>query len=228
MIGPLVLPAALAAGIALQLAFPGDFGPGLEEGGPGAGDVDRGRSAASLAIVVGLRRERRIEARTWIVTCARSCSSACPSPSTAFGTGRPRRSVDPHALTPGLLHALRTEVPKRAVVFSDLETSYRIGAFAPVYVAAAPPAHVADTPANRPYRRRYAVNRFFGTGDLAILDRYHADWLVVDKQPLPTSPVPGRSSTRTRATRSTIARHESPARDDVLPARRAAAACSGR
>jgi hypothetical protein len=47
-------------------------------------------------------------------------------------------------------------------------------------VAAAPPAHVADTNANRPYSRRLSVNRYFGTGNVEILDRYHADWLVVD------------------------------------------------
>src|SRR6188508_3838728 len=51
-------------------------------------------------------------------------------------------------LTPGLVDALRDEVPERAVVYSDLETSYRIAAFAPVYVAAAPPGHVADTEQN--------------------------------------------------------------------------------
>jgi hypothetical protein len=49
-------------------------------------------------------------------------------------------------------------------------------------VAAAPPAHVADTSANRPYSRRLSVNRYFGTGNVAILDRYRADWLVVDVQ----------------------------------------------
>jgi hypothetical protein len=73
-------------------------------------------------------------------------------------------------------------VPERAVVFLDLETSYRIAAYAPVYVAAAPPAHVADTPSNHPYRRRLAVNRFFSTGNLSILEPFHADWLVVDEQ----------------------------------------------
>jgi hypothetical protein len=93
----------------------------------------------------------------------------------------PAAKEDAHALTPGLLAALRNDVPERSVVFSDLETSYRIAAYVPVYVAAAPPAHVADTPANRPYSRRLSVNRFFGTGNLAILDRYHAGWLVVDK-----------------------------------------------
>jgi len=79
-------------------------------------------------------------------------------------------------------------VPKRSVVFSDLETSYRISAFAPVYVAAAPSAHVADTAANAPYRRRLSVNRFFGTGNVAILDRYHADWVVVDHRRFETKP----------------------------------------
>ena len=98
-----------------------------------------------------------------------------------FRDWTPAASHDRYALTPGLLHVLRTEVPQRAIVFSDLETSYRISAYAPVYVAAAPPAHVADTAANRPYSRRISVNRYFGTGDIRILDRYRADWLVVDR-----------------------------------------------
>ena len=86
---------------------------------------------------------------------------------------------DPAALTPGLVRYLRADVPKRAVVFADLETSYRISAYAPLYVAAAPPAHVADTKANRPDRRRADVIAFLRTGDLAIPRRYHAGWLVL-------------------------------------------------
>ena len=74
------------------------------------------------------------------------------------------------------------------IVFSDLETSYRISGFLPVYVAAAPPAHVADTAANRPYSRRLSVNRFFGTANERILDRYHADWLVVDHRRFQVNP----------------------------------------
>ena len=77
--------------------------------------------------------------------------------------------------------ALSQKVPKRAIVFSDLETSYRISAYAPVYVASAPPAHVANTTANRPYQRRLATIRYFATGDIAIPERYRATWLVVDK-----------------------------------------------
>ena len=85
-------------------------------------------------------------------------------------------------LTPGLVHALRTTVPERDVVFSDLETSYRIEAYAPVYVSAAPPAHVADTKDNVPNERRDDVIRFLHTGSVAIPRRYHAHWVVVAKR----------------------------------------------
>ena len=81
---------------------------------------------------------------------------------------------DRFRLTPGLVQALRTKVPARDVVFSDLETSYRIEAYAPVYVSAAPPAHVADTKDNYPQKRRDAVIRFLNTrqrGDPAPLPR---------------------------------------------------------
>lgn len=175
-----VLPVALGAGIALQLAFPGDFGPGLHEGGPALATwIAVGGGAAAVA--VGLVRKRRIEARTWIVTAA-VVLFCLPVAAHGFRQWSPAASVDLYAPTPGLLQALRTKVPERAIVFSDLETSYRISAYAPVYIAAAPPAHVADTGPNHPYRRRISVLRFFRTGDLSILDRYHADWLVVDKR----------------------------------------------
>jgi len=180
VVGLLVLPAALGAGIALQLAFPGDFGPGLHEGGPAVATWIAAVGAV-VAILVGLVRERRIEARTWIVTAA-VVLFCIPVAVHGFGNWSAAASIDRHALTPGLLHALRTRVPERAVVFSDLETSYRIEAYASVYVAAAPPAHVADTPSNHPYRRRLAVNRFFDTGDLSLLDPFHADWLVIDER----------------------------------------------
>ena len=59
-------------------------------------------------------------------------------------------------------------MPARAVVYSDLESSYRIAAAAPVYVCNAPPGHVADTKRNRPYVRREQWRRFNRTGDLGI------------------------------------------------------------
>ena len=112
-------------------------------------------------------------------------------------------------LTPGLVDALREQVPERAVVYSDLETSYRIAAFAPVYVAAAPPGHVADTEQNRPYERRDEARRFFATGDLSIPRRAGAGWLVVDRDRFEVDPAGGRS-TRTSATRSTACARRRP------------------
>jgi hypothetical protein len=86
---------------------------------------------------------------------------------------------DRFRLTPGLVDALRNDAQPRDIVFSDLETSYRIEGYAPVYVAAAPPAHVADTKDNYPMARREDVIDFLATGSLAIPRRYHADWIVV-------------------------------------------------
>jgi hypothetical protein len=178
LIGAFALPLALAAGVALQLAFPGDFGPGLEHGGPALATWIAAIGGL-VALVVGLLLGRRLDARGWIagVAVVLFCVPVVVHGLRHWSAVR----TDPHALTPGLTAALRKDVPARAVVFSDLETSYRISAFAPVYVAAAPPAHVADTLANRPYSRRLSAIRYFASGDAAILRRYHADWLVVDR-----------------------------------------------
>ena len=76
-------------------------------------------------------------------------------------------------------------VPPGAIVYSDPETSYRLAAFAPVYIANAPPGHVADTPENRPYERHRDARRFLATGDLSIPRDYGAEFLVVDRRRLP-------------------------------------------
>ncbi len=180
LIGPLVVPVGLGAGIGLQLAFPGDFGPGLVEGGPAAATWIAAVGGL-VAVVVGLFLGRRLEA-PGLAAAAAGVLFCVPVAVHGLRHWSPAAASDSHALTPGLLARLRDDVPERAVVFSDLETSYRIEAFAPVYVAAAPPAHVADTKANRPYSRRISVIRYFASADPAILDRYHADWLVVDRQ----------------------------------------------
>jgi len=185
LIGAFALPVALAAGVALQLAFPGDFGPGLEHGGPALATWIAAVGGL-VALVVGLLLGRRIDACGWIagVAVVLFCVPVVVHGLRHWSVAR----TDPHALTPGLTAALRKDVPARAVVFSDLETSYRISAFAPVYVAAAPPAHVADTVANRPYARRLSVIRYFASGDPAILRRYHAGWLVVDRDRFDVKP----------------------------------------
>jgi hypothetical protein len=174
------LPVALAAGLWLQLAWPGDFGD-LEDGGPAAATWVA-LVGGALAIPVGLYLPRRfapIEGRGWFAAAA---AALFVLPVAVQGLRDWDAAEGPRLpLTPGLVDALRDRVPEGAVVFSDLETSYRIAAMAPVYVAAGPPAHVADTEENRPYARRRDVLQFFRTGRLEIPRGYGADWLVIDR-----------------------------------------------
>ena len=93
----------------------------------------------------------------------------------------PLRTVDPNALSPALRSQLRA-VPPRAVVIASPETSYELAAAAPVYVVAAPLAHVANTRANDPQRRIDDVKRWLATRDPAIPRRYGATWEVVGDQ----------------------------------------------
>jgi hypothetical protein len=184
-LGLAVIPLGLAAGIALQLAFPGDFGS-FDQGGPAAATYIAAFGGL-VALAVALLVRRRDEGPAWAAAAA-VVVFTIPAVVHGFAHWSPATPTDPRALTPGLVTALRERVPKRAIVFSDLETSYRISAFAPVYVAAAPPAHVADTKANRPYSRRLSVNRFFASGDVAIPERYRAEWIVVDTDRFDVSP----------------------------------------
>jgi hypothetical protein len=172
-----VLPAALAAGIALQLTWPGDFGKTAHLGPAAPAWIALFGGLAAVA-VAAVRSRRELERPGSVAALAVALFAL---PVVVHGLSHWRTAVpdDPDALTPGVVRYLREDVPKRAVVFADLETSYRISAYAPVYVAAAPPAHVADTNANRPAARRAAVIAFLRTGDLAIPRRYHAGWLVL-------------------------------------------------
>jgi hypothetical protein len=183
-LGVLVLPLAAAAGLVLQLVYPGDFSPRLEDGGGPIGLVFFAlvSGAAALAAAAAVRAGRSgARPRTEWLAGAAAVLFVLPIGWHAARTWEPSAARPPSALTPELVEALREDVPERAVIFSDLETSYRVAAFAPVYVAAGPPAHVADTDANRPYERREDVIEFFRTGDLAIPHRYRAAFLVVDR-----------------------------------------------
>jgi hypothetical protein len=182
LVGPLLLPLALAAGIALQLAFPGDFGIRSAHTGPGVVAwvaLWGGLAALALGAVLVRRGGGRLDRRGPVAALA-TVLFVLPVAVHGFASWTPEVAHDPGALTPGLVRFLRDDVPERDVVFADLGTSYRISAYAPVYVAAAPPSHVADTRANRLRARRSAVVRFFSHGaDLAIPRQWHAGWLVL-------------------------------------------------
>jgi hypothetical protein len=181
LLGVFVLPSALAAGVVLQLTWPGDFGYRLTDGGPAwATWFAVAGGAAAFLLAAALPNRVDLERRGLLAALA-AALFVTPVAVHGFAHWSPAAGSDPHALTPGLVRYLRDDVPERAVVFSDLETSYRIAAEAPVLVAAEPPAHVADTKRNRPRARRADVLAFFRTGDLAIPMRYGAGWLVLDR-----------------------------------------------
>ena len=178
----LVLPAALAAGIALQLAYPGEFAYRLEEGGPAIVTwiAVVGALVALVAGLVFLKHKpplERPELAGWAALLF-----ILPIAVHAVANWSPSEARRPSPLTAGLVERLHEDVPKGDIVYSDPETSYEIAAYAPVYVAVAPPGHVADTEENRPYERRDEAQRFFETGDAEIPRRAGADWLVVDRQ----------------------------------------------
>jgi hypothetical protein len=171
-----LVPLAFVAGVVLELAYPGDFDYRLTDGGPALATW-----IAALGAVVGL-----VVGLVWRdVVAERPAGLAAalfllPVVVSGLWHWSPSEARTPSPLTPGLVAALRDDVPTKAVVYSDPETSYRIAAAAPVYIAVAPPGHVADTKDNRPYERRDDARVFLRTGDLTIPRRYGADWLVVD------------------------------------------------
>ena len=96
-----------------------------------------------------------------------------------FTNWSPLKTSDPNALSPAILSELRA-VPPRSVVIASPETSYELAAAAPVYVVAAPIAHVANTRANDPQTRIDDVEHWLATRDPAIPRHYGATWAVRD------------------------------------------------
>jgi hypothetical protein len=173
----IALPVALAAGIALQLAWPGDFGVGLRHGGPALATwVALIGGLLALGAVAVLRPPSAHEHHRRAAAAA--ALFVLPVVVHGFSHWGPKNPADPDALSPRLVHNLRTKVPKGAVVIAPVRTSYEVAAVAPVYVVAAPVTHVANTDANDPYRRVDAVHRWIQSNDPAIARRYGATWAI--------------------------------------------------
>ena len=176
-LGPVAPPLALVAGIVLQLVYPGSFEYFLEDTAP-AWITWIAVAGAVLALVVGLVRRRPALERAAPLAAALFLLPVVVAGLLDWS----RPATRPIAfLSPGLVAAVRDEVDAGAVVYSDQETSYRLAAYAPVFVAVAPPGHVADTEANRPYARARDARRFQRTGDLSIPRSYGAEYLAVDR-----------------------------------------------
>jgi hypothetical protein len=179
----LVLPLALAAGIVLQQVYPGNFELHYAHGSPAVATWIAlwGGLAGTVAAIVLARRGLGGYERPGMVAGFAVALFVLPVAVHGFAHWGGGQQRDANALTPGLLQFLRTDVPKRSVVYADLATSYRISAYVPVYVANAPPSHVANTKANDPAARRAAWLEFLHTRDLAIPKRYGAGWLVLGR-----------------------------------------------
>jgi hypothetical protein len=172
----LLAPLGLVAGIVFQRLWPGDFAYGLREGGPAwaAWWAFLG-GAAALALGLALRRPPPRERHG--IGAAAAILFVLPIAVHGVRTWSPRVPEDVHALSPAVVRQLE-RVPPRSVIIAPLEESYRLVAYAPVYVVAAPPAHVADTTKNRPYERRRDLIRWLRTKDPSIPRRYGATWAI--------------------------------------------------
>ena len=175
---PWLPPIALVAGAVLQYLYPGDFDYAFDDPGP-AWVVWFAVVGCAAALVVGFVRRSRPP----VEDTAGLAAALFLLPVVAVGLAKwsPIATPPLALLSPGLVEAVRDNVPERAIVYSDQETSYRIAAAAPVYIAVAPPGHVADTMVNRPRERARDAREFLRTGDLAIPARYGAEYLVVDR-----------------------------------------------
>jgi hypothetical protein len=179
-LGLLVLPLALAAGLVLQLEYPGDFGRRLTHVTPGL-PAWIALYGGIAGIVVSLIRRDLCFERMDAIAAGAVALFVLPVAIHGFANWETTSKSDPYGLTPGVVHFLSAAVPKGAIVYSDLETSYRISAYVPLYVANAPPTHVANTTPNNPKKRRRDLNRFLRTHDLAIPRSYGAGWLVLTR-----------------------------------------------
>jgi hypothetical protein len=176
LVGPLLLPLALGFGMFLQIVYPGDFDYVLREPAP-AWIAWFAVVGAVAALVVGFVRRRPA-----LETGASLAAAAFLIPVYGGGLLDWNRPDPPEIamLSQGLVDGLRDEVEAGTIIFSDPETSFRLAAFAPVYIAVAPPGHVADTEENRPYERAADARRFLRTGNLSIPRAYGAEHVVVD------------------------------------------------
>jgi hypothetical protein len=178
LLGPLFPSVALVSGAALEAAYPGNFEYALKGGAPGL-IVWIAAGAGVVGLLVGLvLRGDALEANAAFAAAL----FALPVVAVGLAKWTPTAAPPLSTLSPGIVHALRTVVPPGSVVYSDQETSYRIAAFAPVYIAVAPPGHVADTKENQPYVRARDGRAFTATGNLEIPERYGAEFLVVDRR----------------------------------------------
>jgi hypothetical protein len=178
LVWPWLPPLALIAGALLQWLYPGDFDYVLDDPGP-VWVVWVSVVGCAVALVIGLVRRVRppLEASAGLA----AAFFLAPVVAVGLTDWNPTPPPPLSSLSDSFVEAVRSNVPRGAIVYSDQETSFRLAAYAPVYIAVAPPGHVASTEKNRPFERARDARRFLATGDLSIPRRYGAQYLVVDR-----------------------------------------------
>lgn len=175
--------AALAAGIFLQLSYPGDFFYQLSKPGPGwvAWWALVGCALAAVAAVFW-RRGVPTANSTWAVVTA----AAFILPIGVGGVLNMRGVVnDKLALPPAFVTAVREDAPAGSVIFAPQQIGFRLAAEAPVYSVAVTQGHGGNTKTAKLDQRLSDVGRFFTKDTLAseaesLVQKYDSDYLVVD------------------------------------------------
>jgi len=192
LLGPVVLPVALAAGILLQWKLPGDFGATYRHAHGSPGWLTWASFAAAGAALIAAALVRRLPRLERNGPLAAAAVALFLVPVAVHGYSN--WSVSSAAATPlpsPLVHELQQRLPERAVVFTDPTTGYELVAALPVYVNATPPEHSSSTRANHPGRRAHEARRFFlRGGPLSVVRRAGAGWLLVDRARYPGSHFP--------------------------------------
>ncbi len=174
---------ALGAGLAAELLVSGEFTYRVQEGGPGW-VVWVAVVGGLVALAVGaFLRPRGPDAGSWAVLAA--CAFAVPV--AVANLADLERPPERSAMPEETVEAVRALTRPGDIVFSDVSTAYKIAAYAPVYVNAAPTGHVASSARNRPRRRTLDSARFFrvplsDAERSELLARYDADWVLVDRE----------------------------------------------
>ena len=187
LLGPLVLPAGLAAGILLQWTMPGDFSsPYRHLHGSPAWLTWASFAAAGAALVFGAVGGKRVPRLERAGPLAAGAVALFLLPVTIHGYSHWTPPKGEQAPPAALVQALRQRLPERSVLFTDAQTGYEVAAFVPVYVNATPPKHSSATRANHPALRVLDEQRFFRHGGpLSIPRSYGAQWLLLDRARYP-------------------------------------------
>jgi hypothetical protein len=177
---------AIAGGVGalLVLLYPGEFTWVYTDGGPSWAVWTGVVGGLAALVFAAWRPSWGPDPGSWALLA----TLAFVLPVAIAGLSRVERPGADTFLTPGMVDAVRADVSANEVVFSDRMTAYRLAAYAPVYVNASAPGHVAEVHANHVFTRTRDTRRFFWDAGIsaaereAILQRWGADWVLVNNE----------------------------------------------